>query len=75
MAAVSPPPHRDLGPLNPKLHKATDAFQDVTVGNNAVPANSFSPADPGEAATRGYDLVSGWGSPDAARLVDDLTHD
>jgi subtilase family serine protease len=66
---------RHLGPLNPKLYKAVDAFQDVTVGNNAAPATSFSPADPGDAATPGYDLVSGWGSPDAGRLVAELTRD
>ncbi len=66
---------RHLGPLNPKLYHATDAFEDVTVGTNAVPATSFSPADPGDAATPGYDLVSGWGSPDAGRLVAGLSQD
>lgn len=66
---------RDLGPLNPKLYKAADAFTDVTIGNNAVPATAFlgNVADPGDVATPGYDLVSGLGTPDAARLVADLT--
>lgn len=60
---------RHLGPLNPRLYKAADTFLDVTIGNNAIPATSFSPADPGNAATPGWDLVSGLGSPDAYRLV------
>src|SRR5262249_35355947 len=49
---------RHLGPLNPHLYRAADSFLDVTVGNNAIPATSFSPADPGNAATPGWDLVS-----------------
>lgn len=65
--------HHHLGPLNPRLYHMTDAFTDVTVGNNAIPASVLGPADPGDPATPGYDLVSGWGSPDAYRLVSDLS--
>ena len=32
---------RHLGPLNPRLYRASDAFLDVTVGNNAIPATDF----------------------------------
>lgn len=66
----------DLGPLNPKLYVAADAFTDVTIGNNAVPATEFlgNVDDPGNVATPGYDLVSGPGSPDAARLRAELAH-
>lgn len=65
----------DLAPLGPRLYHATDAFTDVTVGNNAIPDSFLGPGDPGDAATRGYDLVSGWGSPNAYRLVTDLSED
>ena len=66
---------RDLGPLNPKLYQAADVFIDVTVGDNAVSATDFSPADPGDPASPGYDLVTGLGSPDAYKLVRDLAQD
>jgi len=65
----------DLAPLGPRLYHATNAFTDVTVGNNAIPDSFLGPGDPGDAATPGYDLVSGWGSPDAYRLVTDLSED
>ena len=66
---------RHLGPLNPRLYRAADAFLDGTVGNNAIPAGDFlgNPADPGNAAGPGWDLVSGLGSPDAYRLVTNLS--
>ena len=51
----------------------TDAFHDVTVGNNAIPETFLGAADLGDIATPGYDLVSGWGSPDAYRLVTELS--
>jgi subtilase family serine protease len=63
-----------LGPLNPRLYKAADTFQDITTGDNALPQTPFSPADPGNAATPGYDLVSGLGSPNADRLINTLNH-
>jgi subtilase family serine protease len=52
-----------LGFLNPQLYSLgalglqTDLFHDITVGNN-----SFSGV-PGYSATVGFDLASGWGTP------------
>lgn len=48
-------------------------FLDATVGNNAVPATDFSPADPGNTADPGWDLVSVLGSPDLYWLVTQLS--
>ncbi|MGN6407308.1 MAG: S53 family peptidase [Curtobacterium sp.] len=59
--------HRDLGLLNPALYALHDkpwsGEVDVTVGNNDTPAVK------GFAATRGYDLASGWGTIDGAKLA------
>jgi kumamolisin len=43
------------------------AFNDVTMGNNGGP--SGLPTDPGYAAGTGYDLATGWGSPNVAQLI------
>jgi subtilase family serine protease len=57
-----------LGFLNPALYligtgSAFDAdFHDITSGSNG----KFT-------AVTGYDLVTGWGSPNAVNLIDDLT--
>jgi subtilase family serine protease len=53
-----------LGFLNPALYGllGTQAFHDVTVGNNAF----FGPGFP---AGKGYDLPTGLGTPDVARLI------
>jgi subtilase family serine protease len=65
-----------LGLINPALYKlansskyATDFF-DVTVGNNTNPL--VTPSVPGYAATKGWDPVTGLGTPDAAKLLPDL---
>ncbi len=62
-----------LGFVNPTLYglttaqKATD-FHDITVGDNML-----GEVLPGNAATTGWDLATGWGSPNAANLVGDLS--
>ncbi|TMB93159.1 MAG: protease [Chloroflexi bacterium] len=63
-----------LGYLNPALYRiATDParrgadFHDVTVGNNQI-----DPTIPGFFARPGWDAVTGWGTPNAARLLPDL---
>ncbi|HXC75615.1 MAG TPA: S53 family peptidase [Candidatus Acidoferrum sp.] len=64
---------RALGFLNPALYAigtnstqyAAD-FQDITVGNNGL--NGY----PGFAAQTGYDLPTGWGSPNVANLISTL---
>ena len=42
-------------------------FNDITQGNNSVPGQS------GAAAAQGYDLATGWGSINAANLVNNWT--
>jgi subtilase family serine protease len=45
------------------------AFHDITVGTNANPASAV-----GYQAMPGYDLATGWGSPDVSRLIGDLVN-
>lgn len=55
-----------LGFLNPKLYaigEQFDFFHDITFGGNA--SNGL----PGYIATRGWDLTTGWGTPDLGSLV------
>ena len=60
----------DLGLINPKLYALADGpnysqyFFDVVTGNNTA-----DPAVPGYPATKGWDPVTGLGTPDAAKLV------
>jgi uncharacterized protein (TIGR03437 family) len=66
-----------LGNINPQLYRlaqaATDAFHDITVGNNMVPCLQGSPQCVnglmGYSAGPGYDLATGLGSIDAHNLV------
>jgi subtilase family serine protease len=57
----------DLGLLNPKLYRLRDrrgsGEVDVTVGNTDIPNVAGFPA------THGYDLATGWGTVDGAKLV------
>lgn len=66
------------GNINPTLYAlasiSTDAFHDITGGNNIVPCQSGSPDCPGGgkfgySAGVGYDLVTGLGSVDAYNLL------
>jgi subtilase family serine protease len=54
-----------LGFLNPKLYSMGQSrfFHDIVFG-----ANGFYPV-PGYVATRGWDLTTGWGTPDVGSLV------
>jgi hypothetical protein len=71
-----------LGNANPMLYgfanssAGAGAFHDITAGDNIVPCSSGSPSCPtsapyqfGYQAAPGYDLATGNGSIDAARLV------
>ena len=66
-----------VGNINPALYRlarsASDAFHDVTEGDIFTPCQQGSPncveGKLGFAAGIGYDLATGWGSVDAARLV------
>lgn len=44
-------------------------FHDITVGNNALAGTSI-----GFPAQAGYDLATGWGTPDVAHLITDLAN-
>jgi hypothetical protein len=68
------------GNINPALYRlaasSSDAFHDVTVGNNIVPCNSGTANCPasgqmGYSATPGFDLASGWGSLNAFNFVNE----
>jgi hypothetical protein len=55
---------KPLGFLNPALYKlAGKGFHDVTKGNNGLDGVA------GFQAGTGYDLASGWGTPDGAVLL------
>jgi subtilase family serine protease len=73
---------RPLGPLNPYLYRAYQlpghgGIVPVTSGNNTVAiesSNGTPVAVPGYAATDGFNLATGLGTVDAAKLVMALTH-
>lgn len=63
-----------LGFINPTLYKLAESshyaqdFNDVTSGNNSNATAHVT----GYAATPGWDAATGWGTPDAAKLLPDL---
>ena len=70
---------RPLGFVNAGIYRVAEspkyrvAFHDVTTVDNTV---AFPPTTiRGYAASRGWDAVTGWGSPNASVLVPLLTHD
>ena len=70
-AANGRPP---IGFANPRLYEVgkgpqySTAFHDITTGNN------FNSTNPSEySAVIGYDLASGWGSPNGGNLISALT--
>ena len=75
---------KPLGNINPTIYALanstykTSVFHDITSGTNASPCttgsvNCASGGAIGFAATTGYDQATGWGSVDAAALVNDWT--
>jgi hypothetical protein len=77
MALVDQQQGGPVGLANPVLYKlaaAAGVFHDVTTGSNAVPCAAGTP-DCGPSGTLGYsaapgfDLATGWGSPDIANLL------
>jgi subtilase family serine protease len=68
----------DLGLLNPRLYaigSGGTGIPDITIGNNTVTftQNGRTFTVPGFEAVRGYDMASGLGTVDAAKLVAKLT--
>jgi subtilase family serine protease len=76
LVAITDQLHRGrVGTLNPTLyalardsHVYGAAFHDVTAGDNSFPIDDSTTIE-GYAATRGYDLSTGLGSPRAERLA------
>ncbi len=71
-----------LGNINPRLYSlaasSTDAFHDITVGNNIVACQVGTATCPasgtvGFNAGVGYDQASGWGSVNATNLILEFT--
>ena len=66
-----------VGFINPAIYslaasgKSSDAFHDITQGENSDTAGEFG-VD-GFAATKGYDLTTGWGAPDVAHFIQDIS--
>jgi subtilase family serine protease len=64
--------HCSLGFLNPALYSLANSpayaqdFHDITQGNNALYGV------PGYNAGTGWDMLTGWGSPNVTNLVHDL---
>jgi len=52
---------KPLGFLNPFIYQNGDAFNDVTLGAN--------PPKTGFPAVKGWDAATGWGTPDASKLL------
>ncbi len=72
--------HHDLGWLNPRLYElgngSRSGIADITAGNNSVFGTQQLPPVAGQKfsvqgfdAVSGYDLASGLGTADGARLV------
>lgn len=58
---------KPLGFLNPALYKlAGKGFHDITSGNNSLDGVA------GFQASQGWDMATGWGTPDAAALLPQL---
>jgi subtilase family serine protease len=71
--------HHDLGLLNPALYalgSGSAGIPDITIGNNTVTftQNGHTYTVPGFDAVPGYDMASGLGTVNAAKLVSALAH-
>jgi hypothetical protein len=70
--------HGNVGPINPALYGvlgragARDGIADVTTGNNSAIGSNGRVLVPGFAASRGFDVASGWGSVYAPKFVPSL---
>ena len=64
---------KPLGFVNPALYSLARSsayahdFHDITIGNNQMPGTT-----PSETAGTGWDLASGWGTPNVSKLLPDL---
>lgn len=62
-----------LGFVNPMIYSLgnSNAFHDITVGNNAICTGLCG--EDGFVAGHGYDLTTGWGTPNVSNLINALT--
>jgi len=80
MALANQANGRPLGFVNPAIYAIgafgtflgpRSSFHDITKGNNAVCSGLCG--EDGFLASRGYDLTTGWGTPNVSFLIDALT--
>jgi len=68
---------KGLGLLNPLIYQIAastpSCFHDITVGNNKCTEEGCAAACQGYTATKGWDPVTGWGSPNVQCLVQAVT--
>jgi len=78
MALANQANGRPLGYVNPQIYLIgltnvfTHAFHDITTGNNAVCSGLCG--EDGYLAGRGYDMTTGWGTPNVTFLINALAH-
>jgi kumamolisin len=61
-----------VGFINPLLYESIGACRDVVEGDNVFWYGSTGSGFPGYRAARGWDAVTGWGSPSGTRLCEVL---
>jgi len=66
-----------VGFITPKIYdlnhgRLKHTFQDITVGNNSITGGAFG-VD-GFNASQGYDLTTGWGTPDVSWFIKNMQH-
>ena len=73
MALANEANGRPLGFVNPLIYLIghTKAFHDITQGNNAVCSGLCG--EDGYLAGKGYDMTTGWGTPNVSFLIEALT--
>lgn len=78
MALADQYAHHGLGFVNPSIYRIArgsgyhKAFHDITAGNNKLAVGGAAGYF-GYKATRGWDPVTGWGTPNAQALIPLLT--
>ncbi len=73
MALANQANGRPLGFVNPAIYEIGNSrsFHDITQGNNAVCAGLCG--EDGFLAGRGYDLTTGWGTPNVSAFINAIT--
>jgi subtilase family serine protease len=69
MALVNQAHGSPMGWVNPAIYSIGNSkvFHDITSGNNAICSGECG--EDGYVASRGYDLTTGWGTPDVTALI------